>query len=72
MTPLLDKAIVEVSKLTPVEQDAIAVLILDELADEQRWDAAFARTEDQLDRLVEKVRQDIRRGRVKTIGMDEL
>ncbi len=42
MTELLERAFTEVSKLPEKEQDAIAALVLAELAFEQRWEAAFA------------------------------
>ncbi len=72
MTRLLEQALSEVKKLPEAEQDAIATLILDELADEQRWQASFARSQDQLARLVAKVREDIQAGRVKNGGFDQL
>jgi hypothetical protein len=72
MTSLLEKAIAEIHKLPAVEQDAIATIILDELADEQQWDMAFARSQDKLARLAEKVREDIKAGRVREMGFDEL
>jgi hypothetical protein len=43
MTQLLEQALNEVKKLPVPEQDAIASLILDELADERRWQESFAR-----------------------------
>lgn len=48
MTPLLEKALSEVYKLSPEEQDAIAAVILEELADEQRWNKAFAESQSEL------------------------
>ena len=72
MTVLLEQALAEVRKLPEPEQDAIASLILDELADEQRWDETFARSQDQLARLATKVREDIRAGRVSSVRVDEL
>jgi hypothetical protein len=63
MTQLLEKAMIEVQRLPECEQDAIATLILDEIADERLWDEAFARSQEQLGRLAEKVREDIRAGR---------
>jgi hypothetical protein len=72
MTQLLQEAIAEIQKLPDSEQDAIATLILQEIADERRWDEAFARSQDQLARLTAKVREDIRAGRVKKVGVDEL
>ncbi len=72
MTERLEQAIAAVQKLSPPEQDAIAALILEEIADERRWDETFARSQEQLARLADKVREDIRAGRVKDVGMDEL
>jgi len=72
MTQLLEKALNEVYKLSPEQQDAIAAVILEELADEQQWDAAFAASKDNLEELARKVRQDIEAGRVKKMGFDEL
>lgn len=72
MTQLLQQALAEVAKLSSAEQDAIAELILEELADERRWDEAFARSQEPLARLAEKVRADILAGRVQQRGIDEL
>jgi hypothetical protein len=72
MSQLLQKALAEVQKLPDSEQDAIAAMILDELADEQRWDEAFAGSQEQLGRLADRVREDIRSGRVRNVGIDEL
>ena len=72
MTQLLEKALTEVYKLPPDKQDTIAVLILEELDDERRWDAAFAESQDNLAQLAVKVRADIQVGRIKKMGIDEL
>lgn len=72
MTHLLEQALVELQRLPEAGQDAIAALILEEIADERRWGDAFARSQDQLARLAEQVREDIRAGRVKDAGIDEL
>ncbi len=72
MTELLEEAIAKVQQLPASEQDAIAQLILDELADEQQWNQAFERSQDALSRLAAKVRADIQAGKVKPLGMDEL
>ena len=72
MTQLLERALNEVSKLSSEEQDVIAALILEVLEDEQRWEAAFAASQDKLSKLAEKVREDIRAGQVRKMGCDEL
>jgi hypothetical protein len=72
MTKLLEAALDKRHKLPEAEQDAIATMILDELEDEQKWDVAFTGSQDKLKRLVEKVRVDIKAGREKKMGFDEL
>jgi hypothetical protein len=72
MTQLLQEAIAEVNRLSEPDQDAIAKMILEELADEARWDAAFANSQGPLARLAAEVREHIQAGRVTNKGMDEL
>jgi hypothetical protein len=72
MTQLLQRALNEAQTLPAAEQDAIAAIILEELADERRWDSAFAGSQDQLSRLADKVRRDVAAGRVREMGIDEL
>lgn len=72
MTHLLEQSLAELQRLPPEQQDAIAALILEELADEKRWDEAFARSQDQLARLADQAREQIRSGKVKQVGIDEV
>ncbi len=72
MTQLLQHAIAELHKLSDSDQDAIATLILAEITDEERWEDAFANSQEQLSQMAAKVREDIRAGRVRDIGIDEL
>ncbi len=64
MTQLLEAALRKVAELPEAEQDAIARLILDELADEARWRRNFAASQDLLARLADAAREEIRRGDV--------
>ena len=72
MTQLLEKVLTEVQKLPPEKQDAIAAVILEELEDAQLWDKAFSESENNLSQLAQKVRADIKAGRIKKMGIDEL
>ncbi|MBI5653265.1 MAG: hypothetical protein HZC40_22890 [Chloroflexi bacterium] len=72
MTKLLERALAQVYELPATEQDAIATLILEELADEEKWQAAFARSQNVLAQLAQKARADIKAGRAKKMGFDEL
>lgn len=72
MTELLEKALAEVERPPDSEQDAIAALILEELADEERWGEAFARSQDALARMAAKAEEDFNAGRVVRKGFDEI
>jgi hypothetical protein len=72
VTQLLQRALAAVQKLSSSEQDAIAAIIIDELEDEKLWDEAFAQSQESLSRLVEKARADVRAGKTKNMGFDEL
>jgi hypothetical protein len=62
MNALLERALAEVARLPEAEQEAIAALILDEIADERGWDERFAATQDQLGDLVRSARAEVARG----------
>ncbi len=64
MNTLLEKALAEVARLPEAEQEAIATLILDEIAAERGWDERFARTQDQLGDLMRSARAEVARGDV--------
>lgn len=72
MTLLLEQAIEKLLHIPVERQDTIASLILDAIADEDRWDLAFAKSQDKLSKIAARVRQDIKAGRVKKLGIDEL
>lgn len=67
MTQLMQDVLEKVQTLAPDEQNAIAQVILDELEDEQRWAQSFAQSQDALGRLADKVRADIRAGKVQHV-----
>lgn len=62
MTRLLEQAFAKVAELPDDEQDAVAALILGELAAEKRWDEAFRASPDQLAILAEEALDEFRRG----------
>ena len=51
MTQLLEKAYSQIAQLPDSQQDAIATLILDTLADEEQWTEQFANSQDALAKL---------------------
>ena len=67
MTKLLEKAFEEVAKLPASEQDAVAAILLEELASEQRWSESFAKSQDQLAKLAEGAITEYKAGRTKPL-----
>ena len=67
MTKLLEKAPQEVAKLPAAEQDAMAAIVLEELASEQRWADAFAKSQDQLAKLAQEALAEYNAGRTKPL-----
>ena len=67
MTSLLEKALSEVSKPPPDEQDAVAAILLEELASEQRWTKSFADSQDALAKMAEEALVEYRAGRTKPL-----
>jgi hypothetical protein len=63
MTPLLERAISEAGRLSEPEQDALASVLLEEMASEERWSAAFANSQTQLARLAADALAEFHAGR---------
>ncbi len=72
MTEMLEKAVAQVKQLPEDQQDAIATLILEEIEDEARWDAAFARSHDLLAQLAAEAEEEDRKGLTKELDPDRL
>ena len=62
MTQLLERALDEVNRLPEAEQDALASLLLEEIASEARWSAAFAGSQSQLASLAADALAEFRAG----------
>jgi hypothetical protein len=67
MTQLLEKALSAIAKLPASEQDAVAAILFEELASEQRWSESFARSQDLLAKLADKALADRAAGRTKPL-----
>ena len=72
MTNLLEKAMAEVKNLSDFEQDAIAVLILEEIKDEALWDKAFEGSQDTLAKLAAEAIAEDRAGKTEDLDPDKL
>lgn len=54
MTELLEKAFAEAANLPAEEQDELARVLLADLAAEEKWDQAFANSQDELAALADE------------------
>ena len=72
MSQLLDQAVAEARKLPDVEQDAIAALILEEIEDDRCWDEELAKSPGKLAALAAQALEQVRAGRCRAVGFDEL
>jgi hypothetical protein len=67
MTRLLEKAFEEASKLPEEDQDALAEMLLNDLASEERWTEAFAKSQDKLTLLAKEALSEFKQGKTKLI-----
>ena len=67
MTQLLEKALSEVAKLPASEQDALAAILLGELASEKRWSVSLAKSQGVLAKLAEEALAEHEMGRTKPL-----
>ena len=72
MTHLLEKAFAEASRLPERDQDAIAEVVLAELASEERWSKLFEGSQDVLADLAEEALAEHRAGKTKPLEPDDL
>jgi len=72
MSPMLDRAVAEAKKLTDAEQDAIAVLILEEIEDDRRWEESLARSPGKLAAMMARAAGQVEAGECRAAGFDEL
>ena len=72
MIEILEKAITEIAKLPETQQASMAQWILDELADEERWDRAFEQSLPELEHLGKKALDDYIKGHTEALDPDTL
>jgi hypothetical protein len=63
MTHLLETALSEMAKLPETEQNALAAILLREIASEQKWSESFAKSQDILAELAEEAAAEHDAGR---------
>jgi hypothetical protein len=67
MTQLLEKALAEIARLPEPDQDALAAIVLEEIASEQRWSESFSQSQDALARLAEEALAEHAAGRTRPL-----
>jgi hypothetical protein len=67
MTKLLQKAFDTASTLPDSAQDEVASIILEELASEERWAAAFAKSQAKLTQLADEALKEFKRGETQAL-----
>lgn len=67
MTLLLQRAFAKAKKLSALEQNALARLVLAELASRKRWDTTFAESEEALSKLAIEALDEHKRGNTKRL-----
>ena len=72
MTRALKKAFEVASRLPDPEQDALAAAIIEELAADERWEAAVAAEPGALERLADEALAEHRAGRSQPLDPDAL
>ena len=70
MTKLLEKAIQAAAKLPAEQQDALATLVLDEIASEKQWDEAFGKSQDVLAALAKEALEEHAAGKSTPLSQD--
>ena len=69
MNARLEEAFAQAAQLPPDEQEALAALLLDEIASERLWDQAFAQSQNQIAKLADEALTEFQEGR--TVLLDE-
>ena len=72
MTKLLEKAFEEASKLSELEQNALARWLIDEIMAEKKWEKAFAQSEDLLEKLANEALAEHAEGKTKPLDINQL
>lgn len=72
MTELLEQAIKHLRSLDADRQDAIAILIMEELEDEAKWDAAFAASQSLLADLALEAMTEYNAGQTQVLNPETL
>lgn len=68
MTQALASAVAEAAKLSAEEQDALAAILLEEIASVRRWARSFAKSGNVLESLAAEALAEFNAGKTKPFG----
>jgi hypothetical protein len=72
MNTRLEEASAQAAQLPPDEQEALAALLLDEIASERLWDQAFAQSQNQIAKLADEALTEFQEGRTVLLDDEQL
>ena len=72
MTKLLAEAWARVQELEDSEQDRLALMILEEVESEQRWDELFAKSRDLLAEMAAEAKAEFEAGLTEPMDLESL
>ena len=72
MTELLDRTIIKLKTLSVEQQDAIAMIILEELEDEIQWINSFELSQDILAKLAKEAMSEYHSGKTQELDLETL
>jgi hypothetical protein len=68
MTATLQEAFDKAASLPPERQEALAALVLEEIAAEELWQQSFARSQDALSKMAAEALREDAEGRTRDLG----
>ncbi len=71
MTKLLKQILEQASRLPDEDQDSLAAILIEEMADEERWAKAFERSQGALEKLAQEALEEFRRGETTPLEFDK-
>ncbi len=72
MNTSLEEAFAKAAQLPPDAQEALAALLLDEIASERLWDQAFAQTQNQIAKLADEALTEFQEGKTDLLDEEQL
>lgn len=72
MTKLLTEAWAAIQELEESEQDRLAMMILEDIESEKRWDELFAKSQDMLEEMAAQARAEFDAGLTDELTPDKL